>query len=821
MKAWLDQLQADPLGAFESLVMGSADVGVFSRASLGEILALAARQNESKLDEGVHGFLAKHLLKAVPVPLKPSVWGAYLQDVFNGIASLRLENTRTLLRTRHAAFRGWLRGYFLGDSLDPELSFLRALAWAQDNNHFVPLWRRFVLGAEGRGLAYVEAGLLGLRKARDAQGNSPEVPTPLLKALIDLAGLPETNEAWWARKVRSLQAAYHCADDVWRLHFQTALKPGSSPPQAEDWLANLYPTRPSQKLPRVPQSRLIEPPRQTENDHYANLVADRGPDQVEKELESFLHHHRRYAEQTGDSYFINRTFNRLANNAMKHDPAWALALVEEALKWQPSDRRNWIVKARCLEAAHRDNEAIETLWEARIRLPQFDYIRNELGRMLRQGGDLETSQAVYEEAANDFEDNSPVWTALAEVLSERGKLDEAIEAYRKAVDRTRTDEEIAYSRCGLAKLLMERRSQGDLQEAEAVLREVIRLLPHDLFAATTLAELLKDQERFEEAAEICREAASANPHNTVSRNILGEIFFNQGLREEGDVNLKEEARRWFQEAADLGDRIAQKRLNTLDERWEKALVPGAKRVEGYSVADRDLHRRLLKFETTESAWSPAQRLGRALLAQWQAIREGNPNRQAHFFDRAERLLFLPDEQIGEDFLTAFIEARGFLLLAQGKTPQAVDYFREQVEHFGRGAWTGIQLGYAEARLRAGQEISTADWRALGAAGPEGAVTALVARVLGWLNKEDDNELRSVLSELYPKAAVAAPTDDELSRPDFLLRHIVKDRWFVAAGIDHQTDLENPAKLTQVRAAAKASVQAVRQTMQTVQLAMAA
>ena len=185
MKAWLDQLQVNPTEAFESLVMGRADVGVFSRASLGEILALAARQNIAKLDQGIHGFLAKHLLQVVPVPLKPSVWGAYLQDVFNGIASLNLENTRTLLRTRHGAFRRWLRGYYLGDSLDPELSFLRALAWAQDNSHFLPLWRRLVLGAEGRGLAYVETGLLGLRKARDARGESPELPLPLISALVE------------------------------------------------------------------------------------------------------------------------------------------------------------------------------------------------------------------------------------------------------------------------------------------------------------------------------------------------------------------------------------------------------------------------------------------------------------------------------------------------------------------------------------------------------------------------------------------------------------------------------------------------------------
>ena len=156
---------------------------------------------------------------------------------------------------------------------------------------------------------------------------------------------------------------------------------------------------------------------------------------------------------------------------------------------------------------------------------------------------------------------------------------------------------------------MKRRKEGDLREAEEVLRETMRLLDGDLFAANTLAELLKDQERFEAAAEVCREAIASNSYDPVSRSILGEILFSQGLKANGDVNLKEEARQWFQEAVDLGDRIAQKRLNTLDERWERALERGGERVDGYSVADRDLHRRLLKFETTEAGWSPAQRLG--------------------------------------------------------------------------------------------------------------------------------------------------------------------------------------------------------------------
>ena len=796
MTQWLEQLERDPVTAFDDLVMGRADVGVFSRASLGEVFVEACRENRyrSKLDEGAHGFLTNHLLGPVPQPLTPQVWGAYLQDVFRGLATLGLEETGTLLRKRHQTFRRWLSGYYLSDAIDPEEAFLRALAWAQTDASFAPLWRRLALGQEGHGVDYVDIGLLGMGKARTAEGNVPQdAPLVLLTALADLASLPQTSEAWWRRKVRSLQAAYRCSDEVWFSKLEQTLQSRKRADRAEKWLAACYPVKAHKKSSRRSTFRVMRPVSLAENDHIADLVTTQTPDTI-TELDPFLQRHRDYAEQTGDSYFLVRTFNRLANITRHRNPEWALALVEDALEREPRNPHNWTVKARCLEAAGRDNDAIETVWTARIRFPLDSYVHTELGRLLRAGGDLETSQAVYEEVVAIDTENAACRTGLAEVLAERGRIDEAIQVYGEAVQISRTN---GYARDGLAKVLIRRRRDNDLAEAERLLRGTMELSRGDTVCRSTLAELLKDQQRYDEAANLCRETVEGFPRDTFSRNILAEILFVQGLKNGGDETLREEARKLFQEAVDLGERHAQQRLDTFDYRWRQGIVRGGIGIAVPGVAERELRQRKLCFELNERQWSPAQRLGRALLAQGQATRATDPAQRQDLFDRARRLLSLTDTEAG-DYAAAFIEARGFLLIAEKKTSEALAYFRDQIDRFGRGSWTGIQLGYAQTRLQAGQKVSFDDWRRLAALGPEGAVTALVARVLTWLARDGDEELRNALAELYPHAteltSSAEGAAEGTTRQALLLANLVRLQWFKPADIHQVADLNDGVKL---------------------------
>jgi tetratricopeptide (TPR) repeat protein len=396
-------------------------------------------------------------------------------------------------------------------------------------------------------------------------------------------------------------------------------------------------------------------------------------------------------------------------------------------------------------------------------------------------------------------------------------VDAAVRTYREVVGHWKTN---AFARSGLAKLLMQRRHPGDHEEAESLLRDSTRLFPDEVFLWTALAELLKDLGRYDEAAEVAYASVRQFPGNPVCCNILGEVRFIQGLKQGGDMALKEEARKWFEKAAELGDYHARQRLETLDSRWNRQIDRHGEGAAVPGVRQRELMQRRLKFEATESRWSPAQRLGRALLAQGQALRASNPAQKAELFERAKRLLLLSDQE-ADEYLSAFIEARGFLLLAQGKAQEALGYFKEQMDCYGRAAWAGVQLGYAEARLRTGEVVSPSEWRRLSALGPDGAVTSLVARVVLWLADEGDEELRSALLELYPQAAQAPHPDDETSRPSSLLLGWVNERWFKPAGIAQQADLHDAAKLADVRQLAKASAPELQQPFESVQLALAA
>ncbi len=123
------------------------------------------------------------------------------------------------------------------------------------------------------------------------------------------------------------------------------------------------------------------------------------------EFAAFLDQHRAYVETTGDAEYINKTFNNLQqrSSAPTAGGRMAVLLMEEALKWAPWNPHNWTSYAIVLCAARRDGDAINVLWKARYRFAWNQVIRNELGRVLRETGDYETSADVLREASSRFQ----------------------------------------------------------------------------------------------------------------------------------------------------------------------------------------------------------------------------------------------------------------------------------------------------------------------------------------------------------------------------------------------------------------------------------
>ena len=215
---------------------------------------------------------------------------------------------------------------------------------------------------------------------------------------------------------------------------------------------------------------------------------------------------------------------------------------------------------------------------------------------------------------------------------------------------------------------------------------------------------------------------------------------------------------------------------------------------------------------------PAQRLGRALLLQWQAHQAESARERARLFAEAEALLNLPDELTGE-CRTAFVEARGFLLLACDRVPQARTYFEQQLAAFTRRP-LGLRLGLAEARARLGETLSDTEEAELASFGPEGSILPLVLKVVRLLESTaSDGELRDLLLELYPRVrelagmpaselgeedepAEPTVTTRQSETPDTMVAQFLLASVFRPANINTPEDLQVADSISRVRASLK-------------------
>lgn len=156
---------------------------------------------------------------------------------------------------------------------------------------------------------------------------------------------------------------------------------------------------------------------------------------------------------------------------------------------------------------------------------------------------------------------------LGNALTNQGKHDEAIAAYREAV---RLDPDSAAARINLGTLLYNAardypaaeaefragvrlrpddanvhfclgsalRGQDRFAEADAAYREAIRLAPNDAGPRGNLAIVLARQGRFPEAIVASREAVRVNPNDGITRSVLGSTLFDEGKFEEGIAEFR-------------------------------------------------------------------------------------------------------------------------------------------------------------------------------------------------------------------------------------------------------------------------------------------
>jgi tetratricopeptide (TPR) repeat protein len=767
LQRWREDFVRQPDTAFDRLVRGVVPLGAAGQLSSGEILDGLFDAGDAALDAAAANWLGKRILGTVPDGSTLHRWVSVLEEYFRGIAAMELPKTGEILRCQHKRLRLWLHGFYEGPDRDPEGAYLLALVRAQDDQRFSPLWRRLILGEELAGRPYLGIGILGFRKMPGQNGReSSDVPEGLLQALVELADKPGTGQAKWKQTMRSLFATYRRSESYWVEHLSPLLPDDHDKSNARDWLMALLPRirewRPQPPaLSQVSLRRARQVPVQVSRD-WAQRVRQ-NPDLCDApEFSEFLDQHRAYAEKTGDPEYINKTFNNLSTAIIRADnrrAAFAVSLMEEALDWAPWNPHNWTSYAIVLSAAHRQGDAINALWEARHRFAWDPFIRNELGRMLRETGDLMASEGVLREGVSHFPSNVVCRTGLAETLRGMERFDDAREVYEQAcVD-----------------------------------------FPKNVICRDGLADLLIDLGDVDEAERIYREALEIDERNQYTRGGLARALSIRSARNR-DVELRDEAKRILQKLADEGNQDARSRLQNFDDQWKRAATDPAVTFRR-ETGDRQPQARRAQHGRSITEMSVAERLGRAMITLWQAERAEDMTLRSSLCAQATALLEVPEGKIDDDLLAAFVETRGLVLLASGDAPRALAYFKEQIRHYGRGGWIGVRLGEQRARILLG-EPGQADDTAEPPSSQSARFALYVARVIQTLSASpQESEVRELLKTLYPQAAkftARAQPDAQgglsIESGAEMLGAFLQTRWFRPAGIQSADDLDRPDAL---------------------------
>lgn len=758
VQKWLGELTAAPTTAIQKLVLGYSGVSAWSRSSLRESFIEIFQTHAETLDSAVARWLQERLMKLPPEKTPTLVWASHLQDLFSAIAGLPLSQVARLLRDQMRDFRSWLRPLRTDDGLDPEAAYLSALAWADTNQHLEGMWQGLALRRNHEPVYYTDIGLLGLRKTRDDSGQLPaKAPFLLLATLIDLAdtGVPQKD---WLLTTRAMLGGYHYSLETWVREFEPVLESRLDSKNGPEWLKKVLPQMRGRHQPDQFDRRDKSPAHsKQEKEAMIAAVAKYGPTAIGEKLETFLKGERIYANITRNPYFLVRTFNRLAEKARKHNPWWAVARAEEALFWDENNPRNWVVLARCLWTRGVRNKIADNAYAA-------------------------------EKDCRDAIDT--LWTARFDFPWNYFVRNELARLHRDA---------------------------GELDIAEAIYSEAVLEFPNEPGCRDGLAKVLKSRNHIAEAEQIHRETCVRFAAEHYCRHALAVILFYRSA-ETGNAVEKEESRRLLLEAAKLGNPFARTWLEGFDMGWQRqAKRQGA--FDDMANVDHEVDEPIALPLPTPDKMHPAQRLGRALLFQWQARRAESAGKRERFFAEAEALLNLPDELTGE-CRTAFLEARGFLLLARDRTAEARTYFEQQLAATAPRRPLGLRLGFAEARARLGEILSDNEEAELSSFGPEGSILPLVLKVVRLLeSKVSDAALRDLLLALYPRvrelagmpaselgeedepAETTVPTSQP-ETPDTMMAHLLLASVFRPAAINTPDDLQAADSIPRVRASLK-------------------
>lgn len=496
IQRWLEDFARQPVNALERVLFGKVWLGGYESAEVAQSLPqfLPVDRHEA-LDGTLYEWLATQLKSdEPPKDVSAKTYARALVNAFALLQAIDLPRSRGWCTVNVARLSNWLKSQARFPSRDPRPAFLRALAISQSNRDVLSFWMSLCRNGERQ---QAQLALFGLRRMPKDDEGTPErgVPRAMIRGLLEYGRAAarggEERKKEWLAEVDFLTAVYPMSKDKWVAPFRKAMSGREPAQRVRNWLDERYPKANQKEEDRKSKGLPLVAP-YWESDLKPLVAAyDQAPDSAVAGLRARLDQHRHYARETGDDYFLVRAFCRLADFLLGwhpkkggvRDPAWALALAQEAAASAPSDQIAWSTMARALDELGDWSRAQAVFWYARRRFPHNSKAHSQLGHALAMRGLVDEGEAVYRQAIRRFPDNAFCLSDLAHTLRVAGRREDALVAYREAQDQFPKDHVIA---CGLTGVLID---LGRKEEASAAFERAEPLSPDKPREQATLKDL--------------------------------------------------------------------------------------------------------------------------------------------------------------------------------------------------------------------------------------------------------------------------------------------------------------------------------------------
>jgi len=148
------------------------------------------------------------------------------------------------------------------------------------------------------------------------------------------------------------------------------------------------------------------------------------------------------------------------------------------------------------------------------------------GYELSKQGKLDEALDAYRKALEIDPKFANAWYNMGIVFEEQGKLDEALDAYRKALE---IDPKLANAWIGMGNTL---NNQGKLDEALDAYRKALKFDPKNALAWNNMGAVLNSQGKLDKALDACRKALEIDPKYADAWYNMGIVLRKQGKLDE-------------------------------------------------------------------------------------------------------------------------------------------------------------------------------------------------------------------------------------------------------------------------------------------------